>query len=121
MKLLLDEILSPAVAIALRERGHDVLAVAEDPALRALSDYEVLEAARAQGRAVVTDNVRDYRRLQHQALAPGGGGHPGMVFVAGVRRNRASVRRIVAALDAQLRAHPDDQDLADVEAWLTGL
>jgi len=121
LRLLLDEMLSPAVAIALRERGHDVIAVAEDPALRALPDHAVLDVARAQGRAVVTDNVRDYRPLHHRALAPGGGGHAGMVFIAGVRRNRAAVGRIVAALEAQLRAHPGDEDLADRELWLTGL
>jgi hypothetical protein len=76
-----------------------------------------------QGRTAVSspDNVRDYRPPHHQAFAPGGGGHAGMVFIAGVRRNRAAVGRIVAALEAQLRAHPGDEDLADRELWLTGL
>lgn len=121
LKLLFDEMLSPAVALALRACGHDVLAVAEDPALRALPDDAILEVARAQRRALVTDNVRDFRPLHHRAVAPGGSGHSGMVFLAGARRNRAAVGRIVAGLEAQLRAHPGDEDLADRELWLTGL
>ncbi len=38
MKLLLDEMWSPAIAAALRERGHDVVAVAERSDLRGKPD-----------------------------------------------------------------------------------
>ena len=37
VRLLLDELLAPAVARELRERGHDVLAIADHPGWAALS------------------------------------------------------------------------------------
>jgi hypothetical protein len=41
VKLLLDEMLSPAIARELRSRGHDVETVAGNPAREALPDPEV--------------------------------------------------------------------------------
>jgi predicted nuclease of predicted toxin-antitoxin system len=79
VRLLLDEVLSPAIARDLRERGHDVLAVAEHPGWAALSDPEVLAVARTERRAIVTNNLRDYRPLHSDAITPGGPGHFGMV------------------------------------------
>jgi uncharacterized protein YbjT (DUF2867 family) len=71
--------LSPAIARELRERGHDVLAITEHPGWAALSDPEVLAVARTERRAVVTNNLRDYRPLHADAITPGGPGHFGMV------------------------------------------
>ena len=50
--------LSPAIARELRERGHDVLAVADHPGWVALSDPEVMALARTERRAVVINNLR---------------------------------------------------------------
>lgn len=63
MRLLLDEMHSPAVARALQERGHDVLTVANDPLLRGMSDAELLHHAARSDQAIVTENVPDYARL----------------------------------------------------------
>ena len=81
MRLLLDEMLSVAIARELRERGHDVLAIAEHPGWAALSDPEVLAVARTERRAIVTNNLQDYRPLHADAITPGGPGHFGMVFM----------------------------------------
>jgi hypothetical protein len=119
MKLLLDEMLSPAIARELRSRGHDVESVAGNPDREALSDPEVLALARAEHRAVVTNNLRDFRPLHHEAVTPGGGGHFGMIFMPGsYRRTRADTGRIVAALEAILAQYPGEKDLANGEAWL---
>lgn len=116
MRLLLDEMLSPAIARELRSRGHDVEPVAGDSHREALSDPEVLALARAERRAVVTNNLRDFRPLHHEAVTPGGAGHFGMIFMAaGYGRTRA---RIIAALEAVLTAYPGEDDLANGEAWL---
>lgn len=119
MKLLLDEMLTPAIARELRARGHDVEAVAGHPDREALSDPEVMAIARAEHRAVVTNNLRDYRPLHHEAIVPGGPGHFGMIFMpGGYRRTRADTGRIVAALGAKLALYPGERDLANGEAWL---
>ena len=119
MKLLLDEMLTPAIARELCLRGHDVRAVAGHPEREALSDPADLALARAEHRAVVTNNLRDFRPLHHEAITPGGAGHFGMVFIPGsYRRTKADTGRITAALEALLVRHPGDRDLADGEAWL---
>jgi predicted nuclease of predicted toxin-antitoxin system len=93
VRLLLDEMLSPAIARQLRERGHDVLAVADHPGWVALSDLEVMTLARTEGRAVVTTNLRDYRPLHADAITPGGPGHFGMIFMPGTYRRLRSEAR----------------------------
>ena len=119
MRLLLDEMLSPAIARELRERGYDVLAVADDPGWIALSDPEVMALARTERRAVVTNNLRDYRPLHVDAITPGGPGHFGMIFMPGTyRRSKKDTGRIIAAIEAKLAEYPGDEDLANGECWL---
>ena len=74
MKLLLDEMYSGAVAEQLRARGHDVVSI-HDPTQRTLEgvpDQDVFATAVAEWRALVTENVPDFRRLETEALASGG-------------------------------------------------
>jgi predicted nuclease of predicted toxin-antitoxin system len=119
VKLLLDEMRASAIARELRARGHDAEAVAGRPDCEALSDPEVLAIARSEHRALVTDNLRDFRPLRAEAITPGGPGHYGMIFIpGGYRRTRAHTGKIVAVLEAVLAAHPGEADLADGEAWL---
>jgi len=119
VKLLLDEMLSPVIARELLARGYDVLAVAGHPERESLSDPEVLALARAQQRAVVTNNVRDFRPLHTEAVMPGGPGHYGMIFMSGnYRRTKSDIGRIIAALEAKLTQYPSDEDLANAEEWL---
>lgn len=119
MKLLLDEMLSPVIARELRNRGHDVESVAGNPGHEAMSDPQVLAFARAERRAIMTDNLRDYRPLHNEALVPGGDGHFGMIFMPGTyRRTKADTGRIIAALEAILTQYPGETDLANGETWL---
>jgi predicted nuclease of predicted toxin-antitoxin system len=119
VRLLLDEMLSPAIARELRARGHDVQAIAEHPDWGALSDPEVMMLARAERRAIVTNNVRDFRPLHAEAVMPGGPGHFGMLFMAGnYKRIKNDIGRIVANLETKLAQYPGDEDLANAEDWL---
>ncbi len=119
MKLLLDEMFSPVIADQLRARGHDVEAVKGHRLREGISDREVMDLARVERRAVVTNNLVDFRPLHHEAITPGGPGHFGMVFVHGsYRRTKADVGRIVTALQAKLDAFPGESDLAGGETWL---
>lgn len=111
--------LAPTIARELTARGHDVTAIAGDPAHEALSDADVLALARAQRRAVVTNNIRDFRPLHTDAVTPGGPGHFGIIFMpATFRRTKDDTGRIIAALEAKLAAFPAEEDLANAEAWL---
>lgn len=119
MKLLLDEMLAPVIARELRARGHDVDAAASRPDCQALSDPEILALARAEHRSIVTNNIRDFRPLHHEAIIPGGPGHFGMIFMPGnYRRTKADIGKIIAALETALARYPGDEDLANAEAWL---
>lgn len=119
MKLLLDEMFSPLVAAELRARGHDVVAIKERDEWQSISDPEVVALGRAERRAVVTANIRDFRPLHAELVAAGGDGHAGMVFVpTSFRFTRAATGQIVAALEARLVEYPGDEDLANGETWI---
>lgn len=111
--------LSPAVARELRDRGHDAEAVAGHADREALSDPEVFALARAEHRTIVTNNLRDFRPLHHEAITPGGPGHYGMIFPPGTyRRTRNDTGKIITALENLLMQYPGEDDLANGEAWL---
>jgi predicted nuclease of predicted toxin-antitoxin system len=120
LKLLLDEMFSPLVAAELRARGHDAVAIKEREEWQSLSDPEVIALARTEQRAVVTANVRDFRPLHAELVAPGGKGHVGMVFLpTSFRPTRAATGQIVEALVARLAEYPGGADLANGETWIS--
>lgn len=119
MKLLLDEMLSPMIAWQLRDRGYDVEATQQHPDWRSYEDREVIALARAERRAVVTDNLVDMRPLHYEAISPGGPGDYGMIFIpAGRPRTRANAAQMAAALEQKLLAYPSQSGLANAEDWL---
>ncbi len=67
-RLALDEMFSPVIARALRELGYDAVAVAERADLRAMIDAEIFAWAGAQGRWLLTENVKDFRPLLLRAM-----------------------------------------------------
>ena len=106
MRLLIDEMWPRFVARSLRERGHDVVSVAERPDLRTRPDSVILSAAVAEGRVVVTENAKDFRPM---ALAEMQAGrlYPAFIFTDDQTwlRTRSGARaggRLVNALDALL-------------------
>jgi predicted nuclease of predicted toxin-antitoxin system len=118
LRLLLDEHLSPAIADQLRSRGHDVVTVAE-AGLAGMTDERVLARAAGDERAVVTNNIRDFRVLHADSLKTRSP-HYGIVLV---RSGKYSLRRdqlgpLVGALD-RLLAHSQATDaLRDTEHFL---
>ncbi len=115
MKLLLDEMISWRIAAELRNRGHDVVAVKRDrPELESRGDPTVLDAAASERRAVVTNNVRDYRVAQERMRARGED-HYGIVYTYDdtLPRNRTSFLFWVAALEELLNARPGDGSLGN--------
>lgn len=62
--LLLDEMFTDDIAQQLRSQGHDVISVVADPALIGLPDDQVLAHATAEGRPLVTANIKDFIPLE---------------------------------------------------------
>jgi predicted nuclease of predicted toxin-antitoxin system len=110
VKLLLDEMYPPAVAEQLRVRGHDVVSVHE-PEYRRLEgtpDEEIFAAAFAEERALVTENVPDFRRLEAEALARGEA-HASLVFTSNrqfPRGQPGTIGQLVEALHELLSEAP---------------
>jgi hypothetical protein len=118
LRLLLDEMLTPRVAVALREHGVDALAIQELPSLLGKADPHLLHVGRETRRVVVTNNVRDFRMLQRDAHAAGAW-HQGIILIPSTMPcSRRGVGRMVLALAAVAAAHPGDDDLRDRELWL---
>ncbi len=116
MKALLDEQLSPRIAVLLRERGCDVEAAADRSDLLGRSDRLILEIATSEGRAVVTNNVKDFRPLAAERLARGQS-HAGLILLPSSRtRSRAAIGNLVDSIEAVLREHPGGLDSS--ERWI---
>lgn len=102
-RLLLDEMLGPQLADALRARGLDVYGVVEKPDLRGLSDELVLDVASSEQRVLVTCNVADFTQLDHQWRADSRV-HAGVVLVASSAfpQDRSLVGALVRSLEVMV-------------------
>jgi predicted nuclease of predicted toxin-antitoxin system len=120
VRLLLDEMFSPAIAAKLRELGHDVVAVADSPDLRSKADEEIFAWASAEKRWLLTENVKDFRPIMLRALQAGPPGC-GLLFTSSrsFPRSRKNPSPLIAALDAWLTAGPPATPVT--ESWLLGV
>ncbi|HEX8306026.1 MAG TPA: DUF5615 family PIN-like protein [Jatrophihabitans sp.] len=103
-RLLLDEMLSGDIAAQLRAKGHDVLAVVDDPALVGMPDEELLVHAIAIGRGLVTANVRDFASI-NASWSSRGRSHQGLIYLVNrvFPTDRSFVGAVVTALDSAIR------------------
>jgi predicted nuclease of predicted toxin-antitoxin system len=116
VRALLDEHLSPQIAVLLREAGYDVEAVADRDDLVARSDRIIFDVACREGRAVVTNNIKDFRPLAAEWLAQGRV-HAGLILLPSTRtRSRNTVAAVAAEIERVLRDHPDG--LRGSERWI---
>lgn len=118
MRLLLDEMWAPTIAVELRKRHFDVIAIAERAhagRYAGIPDDEVFAYAQEDGRAVVTDNIPDYEkaRLDWEAR---GIAHHGLVYALNPPFNRhrrdavigqmvKTLEHFLASSDAEAGAH----------------
>ena len=108
MRLLLDEMHSPAVARALYERGHDVFAVVSDPLLRGMADAELLSYGAETSSAILTENIRDFAKLASEWTARDTP-HARLIFTNPTRFNRntsAYPAKLITALTHFLEDPP---------------
>ena len=109
MTLPVDEIYPSALVDGLRKVGVDAVSVVELK-LGGSSDAEVLGAAVASGRVVLTENVGDFARIAADH-STGGGQHSGVLIALSSRFSRrpAGIQPLIAAIRAienQLLADP---------------
>ncbi len=115
MRLLLDaHVSSRRVGRALRDGGHDVLALDEDIALSAVADEEVLRLAAAEDRVVVTYNISDFIRIARR-WAEADRHHAGLILVTSRHSDYGTVLRGVVAL---MMDHAEQADWSDRVVFL---
>jgi predicted nuclease of predicted toxin-antitoxin system len=109
LKLLLDEMYSPVLADALLKAEIDAVTVNE-LGMAGRSDLDVLTAAAAHGRAVLTENVADFARISAEQLSAGNR-HPGILIALSSRFSRrpAGVPALVEAIQAIAEQQLEDR------------
>jgi predicted nuclease of predicted toxin-antitoxin system len=118
--LLLDEMFSPAIAAELRQRGHDVIAVADRADLRSKSDEEIFAWASAERRWLLTENVKDFRPIMLRVVSAGPPGC-GLLFTSSraFPRSRKNPGPLTNALHAWLTDGPPAPPTT--ESWHLGV
>jgi predicted nuclease of predicted toxin-antitoxin system len=117
LRLLLDAHVSGRrVGAALRDRGHDVLAVDEQRNLDGCPDEELLELATRQQRVLVTFDAADFPRICREWLERGRS-HHGCAVLVGIRNHE--IGAVVRALDGAFGARPDPGDWHDRLAFVS--
>jgi|SRR3984957_7394212 hypothetical protein len=101
--LLLDEMFTDDIAQQLRTKGYDVISVVADPALVGLPDDQILAYATAEGRALVTANIKDFVPLDARYRAADQP-HAGLILVSTKTfpQNRGFPSAVTTALAALL-------------------
>ncbi len=116
MKILLDAHISGGtVSKALVESGHDVRALDSEVELEGLSDPEVLELAAAEGRVLITANIRDFEPILRE-WAGGSRSHAGVILVPSSVRNEA-FGVLISGVEETL-GDARQEDWVDRVAWL---
>ncbi len=119
MRALLDEQLSPLIAQLVQKRGLDVVAVAERSDLIEASDHEVFDTATREQRAVVTNDIKDFRPIAAERLTDGRG-HAGLILLPASRsRSLNATGALADAIEALMRSHPNG--IAGMECWISPL
>lgn len=118
MRLFLDAHVSGRrIAGALRKRGHDVRAADEERELDGSEDERLLELAGAEGRIMITFNVRDFARLVSE-WAGAGTPHAGCLMIVGI--DHAEFGVTLRVIEAALSTRPDQESWIDYAAWAPG-
>ena len=111
MRLLLDAHISGRrIGGALRAAGHRVRAADEQRALDGCTDEALLALAAAEGRVLVTFNVRDFARLCAE-WAEADRRHGGCVLLVGLDHARFGL--VIRRLQATFGSRPRQDDWHD--------
>ncbi len=116
MRLLLDAHVSgPRVGVLLQERGHDVLALDQEPELEGLADDDVLALATDEERILVTHNIRDFPEIVRDWMEAQRF-HAGVILVYGI--DHSEFQTIAGGIERWLDLYPEPDDWIDLAAVL---
>lgn len=120
MRLLLDEMYSGDLAVELRRRGHDVIAVVERDDLREQDDEQIFHTATEDRRVLMTENAKHLRPLVDRYHAEGVQ-HYGLLCVSArsLPRVQQEFGTLLRSIEAYLREHSAEDALLDSVDWLT--
>jgi predicted nuclease of predicted toxin-antitoxin system len=114
MRLLLDAHVSgPSVGGPLRDGGHDVRALDQEPELEGLDDEDVLALATADSRILVTHNVADFPEILRE-WAAGGRSHAGVILVYGIEHSEFGL--ILRGIERWLELRSRQEEWVDFPA-----
>ena len=117
MRLLLDAHLSDRrLGEPLRERGHDVRTINQDPTLERLSDDLVLELAAAEGRILVSFDKGHVPRILRE-WATAGRSHAGATILVGLAHHQYA--EIVRRIETAFGLYPTPGEWANVTVFVS--
>lgn len=96
---LIDEMFPPATATLLRDNYHRDAVHVSEIGLLATEDAQIASVARAQGRAVVTENVADFASEREVVLL--------FVLKKRLPAGKAQAAALAKMLDQWARANPE--------------
>ena len=100
-RFLIDECLSPELALWLAERGFDATSV-RDRGRLASTDADVLRYCISEDRVLVTQNAEDFRKLVGAEDL-----HPGLIILSANGKERSLAELETALLHMEQNANPD--------------
>jgi Domain of unknown function (DUF5615) len=116
VRLLLDAHVSgPRVGRRLEEKGHDVRALDQEPALEGLDDEEVLALAYEQERILVTHNIRDFPAILRE-WAAAQCSHAGAILVYGI--DHSEFEPVIRGIERWLELYPQPVSWSDLAVVL---
>jgi hypothetical protein len=104
VRLLLDEMWTPTIALELRKRDLDVIAITESAhasRYAGISDDLLFARAQEDGRAVVTDNIADYEQARRDWESHGRA-HHGLLYALDPPFNRHRGERVIGQMVSAL-------------------
>jgi hypothetical protein len=115
VRLLLDEMWTPTIALELRKRDFDVIAIGEPThasRYAGISDDEVFARAQDDGRAIVTDNIADHEQVRRDRESRGQA-HHGLVYALNPPFNRHRGERVIGRMVNALAHFLSSPDAAE--------
>lgn len=108
MRFLLDAHVSgPRIGRGLREAGHDVRALDQEPDLEGLDDQDVLALASSEQRILVSHNVRDFADIVRR-WEEGQRPHCGVILVCGIDHREFGL--VLRGIERWIEVYPEPSD-----------